>query len=232
MPKKKMGKRWFVAASGWGLNMSAGSSDGNQLKKRDFQYANGDVNIKTNNFAISGASYTHNTIYTFNPLAQITQGDGEASRNGAAIGLKTMSMRGVMSNDASTNTNNTKNLRVLLLASSVQSDPGATLGSGLGATDIFYNTTFPALYTPNMRLVKVLCDQVVELQPTIGTAIVSKYFEANCAIDQTFEFRTDASKYGTSANLYWVVLPYQDAGVSGTTQMGSLTCEFVTVFTD
>lgn len=224
-------KRWFVNASGWGLDFTAASdvkSVGTAKGKRSLQ-APGDSQLSAGVANLGGAGLLNDTLYTLNPIAQIAQGTTEASRLGSRIFLRDLILRGVVSNDAATNLSNYRVFRIMLVVSTKQTNPSG-FGTGLGYSDLFYAGTTPCAYAlPNPRVVKVLCDEIISVTPTVALAATSVPYYVTCSVNQYFEYQTGTS-FGTASNIYWVITPYEVGLASGVANMGAVISQYATVF--
>ncbi len=228
--KVNRSRRWFANASGWGLSFSLGSGEAKQKRSITGDFV--DSKVQSLQSVISGNAFTHNTIYTLNPLGQISQGTANGNRIGDKIRVRYLSISGLFSNQTASNVSNERHMRILLVASTARYNPGAAPGSGLGASDLYFGTT-SGLLNANVdpRKAHVLCDEVVTVKSRVSGAVASEYFTASCKLDSHFEYATGLV-YGVAANLYWVFIPYEAGGSTGTTQLGQLELENLTIFDD
>jgi hypothetical protein len=190
-----------------------------------------DTRSYTTNGTVAASGVTHNTIYTANVLNGISQGTGDGNRIGDSIHIDHITLNCLL--DTATGSSNVVpvKLRVMLLACTAQYTQ-ASFGSGLGSSDLFYATSTNLLISRlNPRLCKLLCDEIIHIQPTVAAVGTVGYGHINCKVDAPFEFRT-GTQYGTAANLYLVTIPYVVGGTSGTTQAGAFAYDYAVTFRD
>jgi hypothetical protein len=224
-------KRWFVAASGWGLDLAMGSGETTTKNKRSLATLPPNSHIFDSNGTIAAANFTHNTIYTTNPLFSITQGTGDSNRLGDTIHLDRISLVCQVDTSTATTVSAPVKFRMMLVVITNQYSPTA-FTSGVGSTDVFFTTSTGLIVSrPNPRLCKVLCDEIVVAQPMTVAGAALGYGHIDCKIDMPFEFRT-GSNYGTTANMYLLLIPNIAGGTSGTTLCGTLSFDYLVSFRD
>lgn len=232
---QKLTKRWFVAASGWGLDLNMGSD----VRQTTGSKSRRDVSLPVDSmvlisaFDTTAANFKHSTVYSYNMPSLIAQGTDEGNRIGSTIKIHSMGVRGSFSTNGSTNPNNCKSLRLLLIAYTKQASSSGSFLSGGGSpgSDIFYNNVGVCFGIVNPRVAKVLCDTVLTIQPTVASSVTSQYFDHSCTLNIPFEYQT-GTIYGTAANLYWVLVPFEHGATIGTTQMGEILTEFSIAYGD
>jgi hypothetical protein len=224
-------KRWFVGASGWGISLEAGSGDNSSKIKRSMINSKPDTRILVVNGTVAAAGFTHNTLITSNPLYLISQGTGDSNRIGDTIHVDSISLKLLF--DTATATIGAAGIktRVMLIACTAQYAVTA-FTSGVGSTDMFYASSTNLLTTRlNPRLCKVLCDEIIDVKPTVANIGALGYGHIECKVDAPFEFRT-GTNYGTAANLYLVMVPYVVSGTSGVTTCGAFGFDYAVSYRD
>jgi hypothetical protein len=217
--KSSKSRRWFVAASGWGLNLDVGSGE-KSSKTRRSEFSQKDTAAfytLTNN--IAAGNFLQNTIYTHNIAGSIVQGTADSNRVGDYIHIDTVSLKFLLDTSTATNPSFSFVMRTMLIAITTQYNATGFV-AGVGSTDLFYSSTPPlTVARVNPKLCKVLCDDLIYIRPRINATSDVAIQHVECRLNQPFEYRTGAI-YGTAANLYLLMIPYQAGGTSGVTQCG------------
>jgi len=222
-------KRWFVAASGWGLNLDVGSGEKSSKTRRSEmpQLPTAAFYTLANN--VAAGNFLQNTIYTHNVAGAIVQGTADANRVGDYVHLDTISLKFLLDTTTATNPSFSFMVRTMLVAITNQY-AGVGFVAGVGSTDIFYSSTPPlVLGRVNPKLCKVLCDNLTHIKPRINATADVQVEHIECRLRQPFEYRT-GTIYGTASNLYLLVIPYQAGGTSGVTQCGNFSYDICTSF--
>lgn len=217
-----LNRRWFANADGWGVSFQVGSGEP-QKGKRSLPVSVGQK-FFAQPVSVNGA--THNTIYTFNPLSQLSQGVGSGQRIGDGIKLKGLSFRFLIDSVVTVPTV----WRVMLVASTRQF-AGANFGSGLGSTDVFFGNTYTVADHGDARRAKILCDTTYELKPRVSGQPDTRFEFVDCEVNAQYNYLT-GQVYGEASNLYFVVTTYTPGGSSGTTVCGNINGEVVTSWAD
>jgi len=217
-----LSKRWFANATGWGVSFQVGSGEPTKTKRSL------PVSVEEKFLAtpVSITSVLHNTLYTFNPLSVIAPGTGANQRIGSGIKLKGMSFRF----DITSAVTIPSVWRVLVVASTFQFT-GTNFGSGLGTTNLFFNSFNTVEDHVDSRVAKVICDTTYELKPRVSGQPDLKFGFVDCEVNLPFAFQT-GSVYGESANLYVVVTGYSANGTTGTTSCGTIEGEVLVAWAD
>jgi len=229
-PKQTMSKRWFVGVSGWGLTLNAGSGIHDQgLKKRQIPISI-DSKVYFSGGIVTAANFLHNTIYTCNLTAPISQGPSDQNRIGDFINIESAALHLRFETANATVVTATVNVRVMLVASTFQSAT-ANFTSGLGSTNLFLAASGGQINQfIDPKLCKTLCDEIYTLRPCVTTGS-STFTHTECVVKAPFEYQTN-KVYGTAANLYWVVIPDCTGGSTGVTLCGALTWDQAITFRD
>jgi len=228
-------KRWFASASGWGLSLALGSgAEAATKSKRSVPLAE-DSQLSFSSGQITGLGWLDNTLYTYNAIAAITQGTAVGNRIGNSIFIKDMFLIMLFDTSTATNPSSTLMVRVMLLALPAQYNPAPFAGVGVGSTDIYATgaSTFGVIGRLDPRLCRVLCDQLVEVKPSVLVGALSlgtiKSASIGCAVNQSFDYRA-ATAFGELANLYWVITGHSAGGNGGVTQDGLFIWDSVVSF--
>jgi len=219
-------KRWFAAASGWGLELEMGSGTLSHGKRSTIPLAPSvKVFVQQN---LTQSPLTHNTIYSSNITAQIAQGTAATNRIGDSIHLDAISIRGVF--DTSGNATQAGVLFRALLVLSTNTSTSGAFGGTIGASGLWYGSANNSVSHPNTHVAKVLCDETFTIIPTTSSATVIP-LTLSCPMNIPFLYQT-GSTLGQAANLFIVITSIIVGGSTGTTQTGNFACEVLTAFTD
>jgi len=224
---KRLAKKWFVGASGWGIDLEMGSGDATQLKKRSAIPLAPATKYQVRTY--SGISLKDATIYSDNPLVSVAQGTSGLTRIGDQIHVKTLSCNIMVDTTGAFAVTSGSCYRLILMAITAEYGSVGFTG-GVGSTDWTINfgssgtTSFP-----DPRLCKVLCDEVITSRPVAAAHMFMG--GSDCVLNMPFEYRT-GSGYGTAANLYWVIIPNIAGGVGGVSAVATFEVTFVVSFED
>jgi len=228
---KPLGKRWFVAASGWGLSLDAGSDNPQtRQQKREIPIPM-DSKMYNDGSIVANTSFLHNTVYTANPLNGIVYSNLDNGRVGDFIHIKQMSLKFSLDTASNTTVSTPIIVRCMLVVVTDESTQAA-FGSGIGSTSVFSQYTTSQLIAARVdpKLCKVLCDYLAYVTPT-STSSGFQVHHVECPVNSDFEFRTN-TQTGTAANLYWLLIPSISGGTTGTTKVANLNYDYATVYTD
>lgn len=233
-PKASLNRRWFANMSGWGLQLSLGSGDASAGKtKRSIGISpDGRLYVKQSNVAV--ANFLHNTIYTHNVMLGIAQGTTQSTRLGNEVFVKNIQCSFWVDTFGAVAGMSGISLRIMLVALT-QQYTAVDFTSGVGSSDMFFGSaTLLTVARPDPRLCRVLCDDVVHIQPSVPTGVgangVLKAFSFGCAVNQPFEYRA-GTNFGSAANLYLIAIPCVSGGVNGTTTVAAFGADTVVSFT-
>jgi len=228
----KKSKRWFAGASGWGVEVYAGSDTNPSSKsKRSVIPMTPSTKFSTTNGALGAGAVLHNTIYTHNICYPITQGTADNLRIGDFIRIKTVSCTFQLDPSTGTTPGNGAAVRMMLVASAA-TITSVTFSSGLGYTNLFYPSSQSLLTAnPNPKLCKVLCDEIYFTVPPGITGAGLMYGNIHCKVDSPFEFQPSTS-LGVATNLFLVMIPYGPNGTTGTTTIGKFDYSILVSFED
>lgn len=181
---------------------------------------------------ILNQAMTHNTMYTYNPTAQIAQGTNEAQRVGDFVDLQGWKINGYFSSP--TTSNNPIQYRIIVGFSGTETNPGNLFGSGLGSSDVFFTPLTNLLTTSiiNPKAFTVLDDRQFVINDYVAATSELVQFDYTVRLDQKFPYRIFGGTYGKFKNLYCVVLASVLGGTSGTTACGTIGVSSDLVFKD
>lgn len=225
-------KRWFVAASGWGLdlNMGSGVNSTSVKQKRSAHPLPPDSRIAQDVKDVASANFLHNTLLTANIVGLIAQGTADANRLGDFIKLKTLHIRFAVDTTGAPAIDAAFMVRIMIVVVSKQVSLGSQWSSGLGTSDLFYSTgNNVCLGQIDPKKCKVLCDEIFEYQSTTGSNAGLVTGAMECILDAPFEYQSGTS-FGTAANIYAVCVPYVAGGTTGTTSAGRFSATSVLTF--
>lgn len=169
-----------------------------------------------------------NTHYTLNPFAAIPQGDTFGSRNGDVIHLDTLKVKCQMSPNT---TNAVSHVRLLLVKSTERYSPASTWVSGIGSTDLYINNpTNPTAHgIIDPKKCSVIFDKLVKFKASVSSQIMDDLQTFSVPLNTTFTYETGTT-YGKHSNYYFVVIPNQPGGVTGTTDIATVYISFDAIF--
>jgi len=230
MPKRQKSKRWFAAASGWGLDFSLGSGDpkGSLSKVKRMLPLPSDAKITTVGYA--PVTQKHNTIYTHNLMYPITQGTAVYNRIGDSLMIRAISVRVQVDNQTADSVTQGFQYRILVVATAAQdSSLGFSTGS-IGSTNLFYTNVGGLIVAQiDPHLCKVICDQIYTYYSRPAPGV--DFFQMDCVLGMPFEFQP-GTNYGQAANLYALVIPYVTGGTVGTTIVAKMASQVSVTFSD
>jgi len=170
-----------------------------------------------------GRLMTHNTIYTLVPTALPVQGDGNSNRDGDAIDIVALKLKGF----AQTHSNaSAYSYRILVGWTGEElSSLGSNFGSGLGTSEIFLpNTTDNWVLNGvvNPKAFTCVYDQTLDIGSQITGVVDLTSFQINLPFQTRFLYQSAGSVQGKSRNLCVVIIAATAGGTAGTTNAGSI----------
>lgn len=168
------------------------------------------------------AALTHCSLFTWNSCGGITQGTTNAQRDGDAIYLEALKLKGFYQ---TTNVTNSFTFRVLVGYSGEEvSGCDTTFGTGLGVTDLFLPNT-DANWRPNgiinPKAFTVLADRTFDVPSVVASVIDIASFEMVIPLKMKFPYQSSGSSYGKFKNLMVVVTSGVQGGTVSVTSSGS-----------
>lgn len=256
--KNRLTKRWYVDASipksvpiigGSSFRAGSGALTKRSLNAVKNMISNGGTTKqKVVNVGLI-ANFLQDTMYTFNPLGNITIGTGENARIGTDIHVKHINFK-IRFNQRTDLVvpylNAPVTIRMMWVRTNVQVLASQdTFGSGLGATTLFLDgQNSPILSTLDKDKVTILADTTFNMPITplafnsatnaVIPTITSKVVEFPCpATDFTFKYQSTTSGYSiVNKNIYLVVVPYLQGTSLGSTILLDYSFTSNTQFTD
>lgn len=172
---------------------------------------------------VGQATMTHNTIYTFIPTQGILQGDGNANRDGDAIDIVSLKLKGIAQSHS---TAGAYSYRILVgWTGEEYLGLGGGFGSGLGATELFLpstsvNWTINGVINP--KAFTCVYDQTIDIGSQITGVNDLTSFQISVPFNTRFLYQDAGSTQGKTRNLCVVIIGAVAGGVSGTTNAGSI----------
>lgn len=164
---------------------------------------------------------TANTIYTFNATSLITQGDANTNRDGDAINLEALKVRGYYSTSA---TAGAYMFRMIVGYSGEEITTGnAFIALGLTAGQIFlpnFPSNFVAVVNP--KAFTVVHDEVIDSNSQIAATKDVANIAKTLLLKKKFLYQETASIFGKDTNLYIIVIAHVVDGATGTTPAGDV----------
>lgn len=177
--------------------------------------------ISDNVNIISGAGFKHNTMYTANITAAVTQGTTNANRLGDKIHLEKLIIEGIF---AAPTTAGAYNYRIIVCWSGNEYNPTG-LGSAFGTyADIFLPNTGSSFLTNgiiNPKGPTVLWDSRYDINSAISTTADIVTYRKTISLNQDFAYESTGATYGKYKNLYVIVIGCVIGGATGTTEVGN-----------
>jgi hypothetical protein len=172
--------------------------------------------------AASQAVMTHNTIYTMVPTQGVTQGDGNANRDGDSIDICALKLKGF----AQTHSNaSAYSYRILVGWSGEELSSLTNFGSGLGASEIFLPSTTDNWVlngVVNPKAFTCVYDQTIDIGSQITGVVDLTSFSINVPFNTRFLYQSAASIQGKSRNLCVVIIAATAGGTTGSTNAGAI----------
>lgn len=177
-------------------------------------------------------SLLHNSVVSMVPTQGITQGDGNSNRDGDAIHLEALKLRGSFVSFA---TSGAYQYRILVGWSGEEyttSGIASGLVSAIGSTEIFLPSTQTWLNSAivNPKAFTVLYDQTIDVNSQITATQDITNFNVTVPIHQNFNYQSSGSVQGKNRNLYVVVIGSVTGGTNGTTSAGQILLAYDLLF--
>lgn len=177
--------------------------------------------------AVGGVfNMTSNTIYSLNLTAFIDQGVTNQDRQGDAIFLEMLKLRGYVN---STTAGNAYSFRVMVGWSGEDYTLVTMANTGLTGSEIFLpstGTTSTVHRIVNPKAFTVLYDSTIDVNSQLSTSADISSVIADIPLYQKFQYQSTASALGKTKNLFLVVIGYgvgltTGSGVVGSSQINS-----------
>jgi len=176
-----------------------------------------------------GVSMTHNTLYTLTPTAGPTQGDANTSRDGDAIILCALKLKGFYNTDTASNGYSFR----IIVGYSGEEVANTTFGSGLGVSDIFLPNTGSTVTCNgiiNPKAFTVIHDEKLTANSTITGVRDKVDFNVTIPLgNRSFLYQSAASALGKDKNLMVVIVSDLVGGTTGISSTGgtSISWDFI-----
>lgn len=182
---------------------------------------------------VRSSNLTHNTIYTHNVTAQVTQGDAVNNRDGDSIFAAALKVRGSYQVPVS---NGGYTFRIMAFWSSEEYNPapsvGDLFGSGFG-TEIFHGNTANLWSTNglvNSKQITPLYDETIDINTLTVENEELKSFMFTVPLNKEINYEGPGSAFAKNHNLYIVVFGSVIGGVTGSTNIGNATISYDLIF--
>lgn len=174
----------------------------------------------------------HNTVTSMCPTQGIVQGDGNTQRDGDAIQLEALKMKGTF---VTNSTAGAYQYRVLVGWSGEEyttANIATGLVSALGASEIFLPSTQGWVNNAivNPKAFTLLYDQTFDINSQIAATQDSQAFNLTVPIHQSFAYQASGSVQGKTKNLYVVVIGSVAGGTTGSTASGQVLLSYDLIF--
>jgi len=171
-----------------------------------------------------GLSMTHNTLYTLTPTAIPVQGDSNSSRDGDAIVLCALKLKGFWNSDTAANG---YSFRVIVGYTGEEHSSTIFATGGITLTELFLPSTGGNTATIgqiNAKAFTVLHDEKFTLNSQISGVRDKLDFNIYVPLyNKLFNYQSAASALGKTQNLVAVIVGDVIAGTTGTTALGGTT---------
>lgn len=236
--KSRLKKRWYFDASipksvpligGSSLKMGSGNLSKRSLNSivKEVQLKNAVLKHKVIDNAGTTATMLANTHITHNPLGNIPIGTGENARLSTDIIVKSIMFHFAITPNL-LNPAPLTNAPIFLRFMWVRSETDVLasqdiFGSGLGTSSLYISGFSGTILSPlDKDKVTILSDTTVKIpQGNLSTINNTILYKTECPLkDFPFRYSTPTSAFSVvNKNVYLVVFPYQDQGVTGTTNI-------------
>lgn len=176
-----------------------------------------------------GVTMTHNTLYTLTPTAGPTQGDAINNRDGDAIILCALKLKGFYNTDTASNGYSFR----VIVGYSGEEVANTTFGAGLGISDLFLPNTGSTVTCNgiiNPKAFTVIHDEKLTANSTItGVRDKVDYSITVPLGNRSFMYQSSASALGKDKNLMVVIVSDLVGGTTGITATGgtSISWDFI-----
>lgn len=168
------------------------------------------------------ANIEHNTIYSLNLTAFLTQGTGNDDRQGDQVFLEALKLRGFVRSNA---TANSYTYRILVGFSPKEFNFVSQSNTGLQYVNLFLPGTGGTSFVNgiiNPKAFTCVYDNTVDINSLLSAVTDISSMSATIPLKKKFAYQSDASTLGKTNNLYLVLIGYVTGGVTGTTGTGDI----------
>lgn len=163
---------------------------------------------------------THNTIYGCNVTAGIVQGDSNATRDGDAIILCALKLKGFYN----THTDADGYSFRILIGYSGEEFTNTSFSSTLGSNQIFLPNTALVVTSNgevNPKAITIIHDEKMTVNSEISTVRSKQDYAITVPLNnKRFVYQESGSALGKYNNLYMIIMADRITGITGTTDVG------------
>jgi len=177
-----------------------------------------------------GVSMTHNTLYTANVTAGVVQGDTNATRDGDAIILCALRIKGFYNSAQDPEGYAFR----IIIGYSGEEFTSTSFASGLGTNQLFLPNTALVVTSNgeiNPKAFTVLHDEKITLNSEIDTVRSRQDYAISVPLNNMkFTYQESASALGKFKNLYMIIMADRVIGLSGVTDVGGTSISWDLVY--
>lgn len=192
-------------------------------QKRTFQTALYKTVQSKHDTGEQAVSMTHNTLYTLNLTSRVTQGDTNSTRDGDAIIISGLKMKGFYNSNT---TSGGYGFRIIVGYSGEEYSNG-TFASGLGTTEVFLPNTSGLLTTAaqiNPKAFTVIYDERLTCNSQLADVRDRVEYGFHVPLNnKKFIYQSSGSALGKTNNLYVIITSDIILGTAGVTATGGTT---------
>lgn len=164
------------------------------------------------------------TVYAVNVTAQVIQGDSNAQRDGDAIFMEALKLKGHFESDP---VSNAYKCRVLAGYSGEEFTAATFTATALVPLFFPASQNYNAIVNP--KAFTCLYDTTMDLNSQVEGDVTIQSFETTIPLKQMFPYQASASVYGKTKNLYIIVVAY-GVGLAVGVGTGTITCNWDLIF--
>jgi len=166
------------------------------------------------------------TVYGVNVTAQVVQGDANNQRDGDAIYMEALKIKGQFESDP---TSNAYKCRILVGYSGEEFTAAAFSAATLSGNQVFFSGTNNYNAIVNPKAFTCLYDTTMDLNSQIEGDVTIQSYEATIQLKQMLPYQASASVYGKYKNLYIVVIGY-GVGIGVGTGIGTISMNWDLIY--
>lgn len=200
-------------------------------KPKTKSFKNKVMNLKTAKHFTGeqGVTMTHNTLYTLIPTAGPTQGDGNVNRDGDAIVLCALKLKGFYNTDTASNGYSFR----VIVGFTGEEYTNVLFASGLGVSELFLPNTGSTISTNgiiNPKAFTVIHDEKITANSAITGVRDKVDYEIKIPLgNRLFNYQSSASALGKDKNFAVIIMADAVGGTTGVTAVGgtSISWDFI-----
>lgn len=166
------------------------------------------------------------TVYGVNITAQVVQGDSNAQRDGDAIYLEALKIKGHYETDT---VSNAYKCRIIVGYSGEEFTSAIFSAATLTGGQVFFSGTNNYNAIVNPKAFTQLYETTMDLNSQIEGDATIQSFDATIPLKQMFPYQSAASVYGKTKNLYIVLVAY-GVGIATGTGVGTISMNWDLIF--